>query len=68
MTARELGNPTDKAWLMGWDSAIAGRPLACNPYRRRPQQRAWNAGWDAGNKSDDASVAIMRLRAERYAA
>lgn len=58
---RPLGNPTNKAWLAGWDAGICG--LRNNPYTRRPQAAAWERGRAAGLRSTAADVAIMKRRA-----
>lgn len=53
---RPLGNPTRKAWLAGWDAAVAGYSYQDTPYRRAPQVRAWQSGWVFGRRSDAAAV------------
>jgi hypothetical protein len=58
---RQLGNPTNKAWLAGWDAGICG--LKSNPYVRRPQADAWERGRQSGLRSNDADVAGMKRRA-----
>ncbi len=65
MKQRPLGNPTDKAWLAGWDAGICGRISNCNPYKRRPQYGAWERGWRAGRRSNFEDVQIMKLRQTR---
>jgi ribosome modulation factor len=59
---RPLGNPTTKAWLAGWDSAISGISIHANPYTRRPQADAWKRGWQAGLRSWDDDVRLMMER------
>lgn len=65
--SRPLGDFTDRAWLAGWDAAVAGLPRTGNPYRRRPQRRAWDAGWAAGRRSGELDATIMQRRANRIA-
>lgn len=63
-TQRPLGNPTNKAWLAGWDAGICG--LHANPYRRSPQRRAWADGRASGLRSSTDDVRRMRLRSARH--
>lgn len=58
MKQHALGNPTNKAWLAGWDAGICG--LTSNPYRRGPQARAWERERLAGLRSSAADVAVMK--------
>lgn len=62
---RSLGNPTDKAWLTGWDAGLVGFLPSVNPYKRGPQRRAWERGRAAGARSDMVDVQIMKLRQSR---
>lgn len=62
MRYRQLGNPTDKAWIAGWDASIA---FTCNPYKRLPQQRAFDSGKLAGQRQSDDDVRVLKLRLER---
>lgn len=62
---RPLGNPTNKAWLAGWDNGIVGRTIDSNPYVRKPQYDAFKRGWQAGRRSSDADVAELKRRIER---
>lgn len=64
MRYRQLGNPTNKAWLAGWDAGIVGHGAGVNPYRRKPQHGAWERGRVAGRRSDDHDVAELRRRAD----
>ena len=65
MSARQRlvrnGNPTNTAWLRGWDVGVCGLPVA-NPYKRAPQQRAWDAGRMAAQRGNDADVKAMKNR------
>jgi hypothetical protein len=65
MRQRPLGNPTNKAWLAGWDGGIIGSRPTANPYVRRPQRRAWEDGRQAGWLSTDEGVALMKRRANQ---
>lgn len=58
------GNPTNAAWLRGWDAAIVGLPGYSNPYSRRPQRDAWDRGYAAGRRSDDGDAAAMKNRTQ----
>ena len=60
-----MTEPTDKAWLAGWDAGICGRGSGANPYRRRPQVRAWEFGRVAGLRSNDDDVRILKLICNR---
>lgn len=60
-TQRLLGNPTNKAWLAGWDAGICG--LASNPYKRKPQRDAFDRGRVSGLRSNDEDVKQMQRRA-----
>lgn len=64
---RPLGNPTDKAWIAGWDAGIVGLGSGANPYTRRPQAKAWEAGRTAGRRSNDDDVAALQRRMSRAA-
>lgn len=65
MRHRQLGNPTDKAWLAGWDKGILGGVAHQNPYRRRPQREAWERGRQAGFRSSNEDVRVLSLRMAR---
>ena len=62
MRNRQLGNPTDKAWVAGWDAGVIGVGYSMNPYRRRPQAEAWKAGRGAGWRSNDDDVRQLKQR------
>ena len=64
MKRRPLGNPTNKAWLAGWDAGITGASAHANPYRRLPQAHAWENGRLAGLRSNEIDVAQMKRRAD----
>lgn len=57
---RPLGNPIDKAWLLGWDAGVCG--LAANPYKRKSQRDAFDRGRAAGYRSNDEDVKQMQRR------
>ena len=64
MRHRSLGNPIDKAWLLGWDDSI--RCVHKNPYSRRPQREAYERGRTAGLRSNARDIAVMeRIVAQR---
>lgn len=52
----QLGNPTDKAWLAGWDAGVVGRSAGDNPYRRLIQAHAWERGRIAALRSNNGRV------------
>ena len=53
MHSRPLGNPTDKAWITGWEASIA---FEANPYTRRPQRVAFERGREAGMRQSADDV------------
>ena len=65
MRRHSLGNQTNKAWLAGFDAAIAGLARSANPYKREPQVRAWERGWWTGYWGEEAGVRTMKRIANR---
>lgn len=61
------GNPTNTAWLRGWDAAVASLRSSSNPYTRAPQRQAWSKGYEAGWRSSDTDVLAMNNRTKSSA-
>lgn len=61
------GNPTNTAWLRGWDAGITGQTGYANPYSRRPQKEAWDRGRASGLRSSAVDVLAMKNRTKAAA-
>lgn len=57
MRRRALGNPTDRAWIAGWDASLT---YTGNPYKRAPQLKAFDRGKAAGNRAGVEDVRRLK--------